>query len=509
MATAVREPRVSLSALTRYSEVSLYLLLVNGVLSLVWTGKLDPVTAIIAPAALALKGWRYARGKPPELSHRQATGLVAAYIFFFPFDLLVISRAYVAGAPNLWLYAALHASIHLMLFVMLMRLFSARVTRDLLFLSMMALASLLASAILTIDTAFLVFLSLFLVLGVSTFMSLEMRRSAEGAVAPPLESHTPAAKRLGRALGLTAIFMTLGALTCGAVIFTVLPRFPAGYLGGLNLSPTLISGFSDNVELGRIGEIKLHSSVVMRTRLDVPQDSAPNLRWRGIALTTFDGHRWYTPEHDNLPIAPGGDGWYRLPSAHSPRMAGHYREVHYSVLLEPLATDSLFVLAHPVSVRGPFGRDTGNPQRDAPTRFLLVDQTNSVFTPFNTFSKFLYEGRALVPVVPPEALRKAPSEYPARIRETYLQLPVLDPGIPRRNHAARRNRVRQIRGHRALFENALRLHPHAAGSATKGPVGLLPFPSARRTLRVLRHGHDRDGAFPGHSRALHQRISSR
>src|SRR5208282_1593609 len=279
MATAIRAPRASLSALTRYSELSLYLLLVNGVVSLVWTGKLDPVTAVLAPLALVLKGWRYARNKPAELSPRQATWLVAGYIFFFPIDVLVVSRAFVAGIPNLWLYAALHASIHLMLFVMLVRLFSARTTRDLLFLSMMALASLLAAAILTIDTAFLVFLSLFLVLGVSTFMSLEMRRGAEGAVAPPLESGTPGARRLGRALGLTAVMMTLGALAFGAVIFAVLPRFPVGYLAGLNLSPTLISGFSDNVELGRIGEIKLHSAIVMRARMDIAEDAAPNLRW--------------------------------------------------------------------------------------------------------------------------------------------------------------------------------------------------------------------------------------
>ena len=430
MATAVRAPRASLSALVRYSEVSLYLLLVNGVVSLVWTGKLDSFTAIAAPLALAVKGWRYARGKPPELSNRQVTWAVSAYLLFVPFDLLVVSRGFVGAVPNFWLYVALHASIHLMLFVMLLRLFSARTTRDLLFLSMMALAALLASAILTIDTAFLVFLSLFLVLGVSTFMSLEMRRSAEGAVAPPLESRTPGARRLGRALGLTAVMMTLGALSTGAVIFVVLPRFPAGYLGGLNYNPTLISGFTDNVELGQIGEIKLHTAVVMRTRMDVPRDAVPNVRWRGIALTTFDGHRWYTTEHENHPVVAGADGWYQLPSSHSPEVSQRFRPVNYSVLLEPMATSSLFILAHPVAVRGPFGRDTGNPLRDTPTRFLLVDQTHSVFTPYNNFSKFLYEGRALLPEIPPEELRKASTDYPADIRETYLQLPPLDPAIP-------------------------------------------------------------------------------
>src|SRR5271168_3016264 len=162
MASAIPAPRPSLSALTRYSEISLFLLLVIGVASVVWTGKLDPVSAVVAPLALALKAWRFALGKPPELSHKQATCLVTGYVFFFPFDLMFISRAFVAGSPNLWLYAALHSAIHLMLFVMMVRLYSARTTRDLLFLAMVALAALLAAAILTIDTAFIFFLSLFL-----------------------------------------------------------------------------------------------------------------------------------------------------------------------------------------------------------------------------------------------------------------------------------------------------------------------------------------------------------
>jgi transglutaminase-like putative cysteine protease len=431
MATATRAPRESLSALTRYSEISLFLLLVNGVLALLWTGKIDPVTSVLAPAALVFKAWRYWRGKGPELSARQATWLVVGYVPFYVFDLLFFSRAFVSGNPNPWLYAALHASIHLMLYVMMMRLFSARSTRDLLFLSMTGLASLLAAAILTINTAFLFYLSIFLVLSVSTFTSLEMRRSAEGAVAPPLESHTPAAARLGRALGLTAVLMTLGALFCGAAIFAVLPRFTVGYLGGLNFSPVLISGFSDNVELGRIGEIKLQTSVVMRTKMDVGPEGAPNLRWRGVALTTFDGHRWYTPDRESTPVMPGPDGWYHLPTSHSPEVGNRFREVHYTVFLEPLGTESLFVLAHPVAVRGTFRRETGTHPDDPRTRFLLVDQTNSVLNPFYSFSKMMYEGQALVPQLPPEELRKAATDYPVQVRETYLQLPRLDERIPR------------------------------------------------------------------------------
>ena len=55
MATPVQSigiPVPRLSALERYAELSLFLLLCNGVLALEWTGKLDPITMVLALAAL-------------------------------------------------------------------------------------------------------------------------------------------------------------------------------------------------------------------------------------------------------------------------------------------------------------------------------------------------------------------------------------------------------------------------------------------------------------------------
>jgi len=56
-----------------------------------------------------------------------------------------------------------------------------------------------------------------------------------------------------------------------------------------------MTGFTDSVELGRIGELKKDSSVVMRVKTGT-QVNYPMLRWRGIALSTFDGRRWYSQE---------------------------------------------------------------------------------------------------------------------------------------------------------------------------------------------------------------------
>src|ERR1035437_8836124 len=81
-----------LSALKRHFEISLYFLLLTGVLTLVSTGKLDLVSMLLPPAALLFKGYRWWRGRGPELSNRVATWITIAYFVFFPFDLWVVSR---------------------------------------------------------------------------------------------------------------------------------------------------------------------------------------------------------------------------------------------------------------------------------------------------------------------------------------------------------------------------------------------------------------------------------
>ncbi len=417
-----------LSAVRRYFEVSLYLLLLTSVLTLVSTGKLDLASVLAPPAALLIKGYRWWRGRGTELSHRAATWLVAAYFIFFPVDLWVVSRGLMTGAPNPGLYAALLATIHLILFAMVVRLYSASTTRDYLFLAMLAFTAMLAAAILTVDTAFLIFFLIFLLLCVSTFVGLEIRRGAEGAAVSPLEAGTPAARRLHRALGLMSSSVALGALVLGAAIFFLIPRFSAGYLSAFNLQPSLISGFSDSVELGQIGEIKKNRAVVMRVRVAGGPASALGVRWRGIALTTFDGKRWFTETHEPMVVTPSSDGWFALGGA-PPKARQNAAPLRYTVLLEPMATDALFVAAQPDRLRGGFAPEAGTSGLPVRRGYLMVDKTNSVFNPFHNVTRLRYEGLSYVPAVPPRLLRAASTDYPEGIREVYLQLPELDPRI--------------------------------------------------------------------------------
>jgi protein-glutamine gamma-glutamyltransferase len=428
MASTARLSAPPLPAVQRYFEVSLFLLVSTGVIAVISTGKLDPLSTVVAPLALAFKFVRIWRGRGPEMSVRVATGLVLAYFLFFPIDLWVISRNLSAGAPNPTLYAALLSAIHLMLFATLVRLFSARTNRDFAFLAMLAVTCMIASAILTVETAFLIALAVFLVLAVSTFVALEIRRGADNAVSPSLEPGSPLAHRLNRALGFTSALVAIGTLLIGSVFFFAIPRFTSGYLSALSLQPSLMTGFSDNVTLGQIGVIKQSSAVVMRIHVDGDPELNDGVHWRGIVLTNFDGKRWFTPQHEQIVVSPDGDGVYQLNPP--PLPAGDFYKMNYSVLMEPIASDAIFVAPRIQMLQGRFGNDAqpvgaANQHRS----YILLDKTGSLSNPLHNETKIRYEGTSVVPFVPPAQLRIASSLFPEPILTTYLQLPQLDPRI--------------------------------------------------------------------------------
>ena len=404
-------------------------MLLVSVLSLVSTGKLDLVTIVVAPAALLVKGYRWWHGRGTELSHGTATFLVVVYFFYFPMDLWWVSRMLSSDAQNPALFSALLAAIHLLLFAMVVRLFSVSTTRDYLFLALLAFSAMLASAILTVDTTFLFFFLVFLALAISTFIGLEMRRSADGTVHPRIAPGSKPARRLQTALGITSGVVAVAALLAGTVIFFIIPRFNAGYLSGFNLQPSLISGFTDNVELGQIGEIKKSSAVVMRIKVEGNPVLARNMHWRGIALTTFDGRRWHTEGHEPLALTEGYDGWITVPpSSNADRR--YALPFEYTVMLEPLASDALFVAPEPARVHGQFFGGAFGGSRSLRRSYLTLDKTGSLSNPFHNFADLRYDAISDVPNVPADTLRNAPQTYPESLRALYLQLPKLDPRIP-------------------------------------------------------------------------------
>jgi hypothetical protein len=412
----------------RFFRASLSLLIFSTILMLVSTGKLDILFSVVAPLAALYKGYRWWHGHPSELSQRTATWVVGAYILFFPMDALIFSRMFVANSSNPPLYAALLAAVHFLIVATLIRFYSASTDRDALFLSMLAFAGVLASAVMTVDTMFVAFFFVFLLFAAATFIGLELRRGARGTVSMIAGVNPQRERKLAQALSLAVLSVAVGALSVGSVLFFFFPRFNAGYLGRASFSPTLMTGFSDNVELGQIGEIKKNSQVVMRVQTGRPI-GYDRLRWRGVALSNFDGKRWTSLERGAQSLTPSSDGWIYLTDQANPidaKAPGFY----YTVYLEPLATDAIFVPGHPVSVKGNFTGEGGPSFYGLRRSYILRDAMDSLMNPFHNYSAMRYNGFSRIPALNAVKLRAAPTAYSEEISSIFLQLPKLDPRIP-------------------------------------------------------------------------------
>ena len=428
MAASIATPRDPALPAERFFRTSLSLLMLTSTVTLVSTGKLDIITSFAAPLVVLYKGFRWWHGRPAELSHRAATWCVLVYLAFFPVDALFLSRFTVGNSSNPALFAALLGAVHFLIFVTIVRFYSAATDRDALFLSMLSFAGILAAAVLTVDTTFLILFFIFLLFGVATFVGMELRRGALGAVSPVLHVHTERDRRLNRALSLSALSVATGSIVLGGVLFFFFPRFSAGYLGRASFSPSLMSGFTENVELGQIGEIKKNSAVVMRVQTGKPI-GYDRLRWRGIALTTFDGRRWTSSEHNAQRLQTGEDGWIR--TADSPQKTDSFKPgMIYTVYLEPLATDAIFVPGKVISLKGNFSGENSNSFNAIRRTYIFRDSTDTLLNPFHNYTAIRYSGFSLLPPLNASKLRAASTEYSPDIMETYLQIPPLDPRIP-------------------------------------------------------------------------------
>ncbi|MFQ5777367.1 MAG: DUF3488 and DUF4129 domain-containing transglutaminase family protein [Terriglobia bacterium] len=399
---------MSIPVIQRYFEVSLFLLVTVGFLALASTGKLDLFSLLLVGGALAAKALHYRRHQEPELSPQAVTTLTWFYFAFYLADLFLLSGDFQ------------RATTHLVLFIAMVKVFSARTNRDYLWLALIAFMEILAAATLTVDTTFLAFFFAFLVLGISTFISYEIKRSTEMARSTSLAPGARMARRLEHSLLLTSLSVAVGTLTLAGAIFFILPRFTTGYLSAYAFQPEPISGFSDEVTLNDIGRIKQNPAVVMRIRAASDSQQLENLKWRGLALTKFDGQRWYVHSRQSKVVLHSAGGRFYLPRGSlrdfPPRAGLPHRRIAYRVLLEPISADALFAASVPLEVRGRF-------------RFLGQDGTGSLVHFRQYQSQLSYEVASDVASAAPGLLRGIAADYPEEIQALYLQLPPLDPRV--------------------------------------------------------------------------------
>jgi protein-glutamine gamma-glutamyltransferase len=401
-------------AINKYFELSLYLLVLMGFATLASTGALDLATIILVGAALAVRGFLLAERRRVVFSERWTTPLTIVYFVFYAADYFLLSRSF------------LPATVHLVLFAVVIRTFSLRRDRDYTTLAILSFLMVLASAVLTVDSVFLFFFAGFMLMAVATFILMEMRRSHRSAKFQARHSndaheHRHLAFSLARATPALVVMILLGA----AAVFFLLPRMSAGYLGGYSFGTDLSTGFSDRVQLGRIGQIQQSNAVVMHVQINGDKAGQHALHWRGVALSNFDGKNWSNP-HEQYPLTREADGAFSVPlftQGLSSNADGHRQAapgtiphlIHYRVLLEPIGTNIFFL--------APWGRRVMGSYRA-----LGVDAGGAIYDLDSQRAVSVYEADSDMAAPSPAQLRSAGDLLPPFVFP-YLQLP---PRIDRR-----------------------------------------------------------------------------
>src|SRR5437667_690350 len=249
-------------------------------------------------------------------------------------------------------------------------------------------------------------LFLFLAALTSTLMSFDMYRSERNHTATPQHIVAP--------LGGMSLWAAVWIVLIGVVLFLVIPRVGTGYFTRATTQSLLISGFTDSVQLGEIGQVKLSSAVVMHAR-QISGIPFAVLKWRGVALDRFDGHNWSRTDRKRRLLQPSleGEFWLR-PIEHQDDVA------QYELLLEPLATNALF---GPYQVRSVSGR----------LQAVEYDSDDSIYLRVPAARRTQYQVLSEIPkykVEKKQSDRSGEEPIPASISSRYLQLPRdLDPRI--------------------------------------------------------------------------------
>ena len=199
-------------AIERYFNVALYLLVVCGFAALASTGGLDLPALALVGLALALRGYQLLTRREFVISLRWTNILTLVYVIVALADYFFLSRSF------------LGATVHLALFLMVVRLFSLQRTRDHYMLAGLSFGMVLAAAVLTVGSVFLLSFAAFLLVAVVTFVLMEMRHSVtseQNALDP--RGYAPA-RRMAYGLSAIAPVLMLMILAGSFLIFFLLPR---------------------------------------------------------------------------------------------------------------------------------------------------------------------------------------------------------------------------------------------------------------------------------------------
>ena len=313
----------------------------------------------------------------------------------------------------------LHAGVHFLIGLMVNKLFNLHQRRDYLQLYAISFIMILASAAMTTEVWYGTVVVAYLLVGVWTLLlyQLVMEVNRASRTTDPGLPLLPA-QGIGR---ITSQFfwstngLAMAALAVTLIIFFTFPRIGVGFFQKNRDDSLRTVGFTEKVDLGVLGPIKLDDSVVLRMELPGRTPGLDQaLYLRGMAYDWYNGTSWVNTFRRRRVLNDGAPGRFGMLSGRGtlqerPQSA----TIVQTILLEGLDTSVLFGVSFPRSIDGDF-------------LTLQTDGMGGLFLPFPPTGRTQYTVWS-TPISIRETDQAATSFiYPEEIRRHFLQLPPLN-----------------------------------------------------------------------------------
>jgi hypothetical protein len=383
----------------RFFQLSVLGLVTSGYLAVAGSGYLDTPTVVLTGLGLLVRALLVTGIVRLEFSSGLITLVTLGYIAFYPIDYFFLSHTF------------LQATIHLVFFLAVVKIVTARTNRDYLYAGAIAFLEILAAAIISASLSFLLLLGVYLLCAIAAFTSAEIRR----AMQKPHQIARFGPRRFHTRLVVLATSVTLGILVLTGGLFFLLPRSANATLSRLISHRIHVPGFSHEVTLGQIGEIKNDSTAVMHVRPESLRFPS-NLKWRGVALSDFDGKHWSNPRSEGRTVHLE-NGWTLV--TNQPRIGD---PLYYHVTLSAVDSDVLFIAGVPVHLYPEQSNTFGSPH-DAS---IVMENDDSLHLRSLAPDNFRYSVSGVVENSSTVTDHIALSE---NARDQYLRLPPIDPRV--------------------------------------------------------------------------------
>jgi protein-glutamine gamma-glutamyltransferase len=314
-----------------------------------------------------------------------------------------------AAGVALWIHGALAmvALAHFAVLTQALQLLDARPRKSEFLLVALALFQVVLAANLTDSLLFPPLLVVFAMAAVWTLIVHTLRAEA-------IEAGEPAAAQRVLTSQLFAVtgIASLATVLIAVAIFPLLPRVRSGaFLSGGFGGSSGLSGFSDRVELGDLGRIRLDPQIALR--IDTLEGQPPpreDAYWRGLAFDRFDGRSWsVTPP--TRALVPGSS---ELGLAIGSERPG--ARLVQRVVREPVSSGVLFGAGRGLHLRGAVGR-------------VERDVNGGLYAVPTASERVSYEVTTAVNHPGDAVLRRDHAALPRDRGERYLQLPPLSPEV--------------------------------------------------------------------------------